>query len=40
MAKVILRQEAIDDLNDSWDYTFEKNKSENILQRKESTISK
>jgi len=24
MAKVILRQEAIDDLNDIWDYTFEK----------------
>ncbi len=23
MAKVILRQEAIDDLNDIWDYTFE-----------------
>lgn len=27
MAKVILRQEAIDDLNDIWDYTF-KNWSE------------
>jgi len=24
MARVILRQEAIDDLNDIWDYTFEK----------------
>lgn len=24
MAKVILRQRAIDDLNDIWDYTFEK----------------
>jgi toxin ParE1/3/4 len=24
MVKVILRQEAIDDLNDIWDYTFEK----------------
>lgn len=24
MAKVILRQEAIDDLNSIWDYTFEK----------------
>lgn len=24
MAKVILRQEAIDDLNDIWDYTFDK----------------
>ncbi len=24
MAKVILRQQAIDDLNDIWDYTFEK----------------
>lgn len=24
MAKVILRQEAIDDLNDIWDYTFNK----------------
>jgi len=24
MAKVILRQEAINDLNDIWDYTFEK----------------
>ena len=24
MAKVILRQEAIDDLSDIWDYTFEK----------------
>jgi toxin ParE1/3/4 len=24
MAKVILRQEAIDDLNDIWDYTFQK----------------
>ena len=24
MAKVVLRQEAIDDLNDIWDYTFEK----------------
>ncbi len=24
MAKVILRQEAIDDLNHMWDYTFEK----------------
>jgi toxin ParE1/3/4 len=24
MAKVILRQEAIDDLNNIWDYTFEK----------------
>ncbi len=24
MAKVILRQEAIDDLNDIWEYTFEK----------------
>jgi|GEM_PF-154562 len=24
MAKVILRQEAIDDLNDIWDYTFER----------------
>lgn len=24
MAKVILRQEAIDDLNDIWDYTFKK----------------
>ena len=24
MAKVILRQEAIDDLNDIWDYTFTK----------------
>jgi toxin ParE1/3/4 len=24
MAKVILRQEAIDDLNDIWNYTFEK----------------
>ena len=24
MAKVILRQEAIDDLNDIWDYTYEK----------------
>lgn len=24
MAKVILRQEAIDDLNDIWRYTFEK----------------
>jgi toxin ParE1/3/4 len=23
MAKVVLRQEAIDDLNDIWDYTFE-----------------
>lgn len=23
MAKVILRQEAMDDLNDIWDYTFE-----------------
>ena len=24
MAKVVLRQEAIDDLNDIWEYTFEK----------------
>jgi toxin ParE1/3/4 len=24
MAKVILRQKAIDDLNNIWDYTFEK----------------
>jgi len=24
MANVVLRQEAIDDLNDIWDYTFEK----------------
>jgi toxin ParE1/3/4 len=24
MAKVILRQKAIDDLNDIWEYTFEK----------------
>ena len=24
MAKVVLRQEAIDDLNDIWDYTYEK----------------
>ncbi|MFA5297232.1 MAG: type II toxin-antitoxin system RelE/ParE family toxin [Lutibacter sp.] len=24
MAKVVLRQEAINDLNDIWDYTFEK----------------
>jgi toxin ParE1/3/4 len=24
MAKVILRKKAIDDLNDIWDYTFEK----------------
>ena len=24
MAKVILRQESIDDLNDIWDYTFQK----------------
>jgi len=24
MAKVILRQAAIDDLNDIWDYTFER----------------
>ena len=24
MAKVILRQKAVDDLNDIWDYTFEK----------------
>ena len=24
MAKVVLRQKAIDDLNDIWDYTFEK----------------
>ncbi len=24
MAKVILRQEVIDDLNSIWDYTFEK----------------
>ena len=24
MAKVILRQEAIDDLNDIWDYTYQK----------------
>ncbi len=24
MAKVVLRQEAIDDLNNIWDYTFEK----------------
>ena len=23
MAKVLMRQEAIDDLNDIWDYTFE-----------------
>jgi toxin ParE1/3/4 len=23
MAKVVFRQEAIDDLNDIWDYTFE-----------------
>ena len=28
MAKVILRQKAIDDLNDIWDYTFEKWSSE------------
>lgn len=24
MAKVVLRQKAIDDLNDIWEYTFEK----------------
>ena len=24
MAKIILRQEAIDDLNNIWEYTFEK----------------
>ena len=36
MAKVILRQKAIDDLNDIWDYTFESgllNKRTNIMQQ-------
>ncbi len=35
MAKVILRQEAIDDLNDIWTYTFEEwseNRLTNIMQ--------
>jgi len=35
MAKVILRQKAIDDLNNIWDYSFEKwskNKLINIMQ--------
>lgn len=37
MAKVILRQEAIDDLNDIWDYTFEK-WSENQADKYYATI--
>lgn len=37
MAKVILRQEAIDDLNAIWDYTFEK-WSENQADRYYSTL--
>ncbi len=37
MAKVILRQEAIDDLNDIWDYTFA-NWSENQADKYYSSI--
>ncbi len=37
MAKVLLRQEAIDDLNDIWDYTFEK-WSENQADKYYATI--
>lgn len=37
MAKVILRQEAINDLNDVWDYTFEK-WSENQADKYYATI--
>ena len=37
MAKVKLRQEAIDDLNDIWDYTYEK-WSENQADRYYATI--
>ena len=37
MAKVILRQEAINDLNDIWDYTFEK-WSENQADKYYATI--
>ena len=37
MAKVILRQEAIDDLNNIWDYTFEK-WSENQADKYYATI--
>ena len=37
MAKVIFRQEAIDDLNDIWDYTFEK-WSENQADRYYATL--
>jgi toxin ParE1/3/4 len=37
MAKVILRQEAIDDLNDIWDYTFEQ-WSENQADKYYSTV--
>ena len=37
MAKVILRQEAIDDLNDIWDYTFEQ-WSENQADKYYSTL--
>ena len=37
MAKVILRQEAIDDLNDIWEYTFEK-WSENQADKYYATI--
>ncbi|SMO92649.1 toxin ParE1/3/4 [Saccharicrinis carchari] len=37
MAKVIWRQEAIDDLNDIWEYTFEK-WSENQADKYYSTI--
>ncbi len=37
MAKVVLRQEAIDDLNDIWDYTFEK-WSENQADKYYATI--
>lgn len=37
MAKVKLRQEAIDDLNDIWDYTFEK-WSENQADKYYATI--
>lgn len=37
MAKVIFRQEAIDDLNNIWDYTFEK-WSENQADKYYATI--
>jgi toxin ParE1/3/4 len=37
MAKVILRQEAINDLNDIWDYTFEQ-WSENQADRYYATV--